>query len=147
MSTTQSDPPDGASECMPEIDLATRREFRLINRKKHNNFIWGELTGGVLAFIVSNRPKDGTGCPGRWMFGEMMTHFAASVVAIRGSWTYGDNLATVNRLTASGVPFEAAAAQTWTGRRAAECGYSSIQVVSTTGTPGAYSNVQVLFQP
>src|SRR4051812_5682416 len=88
--------PAGAVDCESVIETATTTEFLLKNQKKAHNFIWGELVGGgQLSFIVENLPKDGTGCPGRWMFEVMMQHFGSSVTAIQGNWTYGDNLAAV----------------------------------------------------
>jgi hypothetical protein len=147
MSGGSTVPPEGTSGCSPDVEIATPGEFRLVNRTKPSNFIWGELTSGVLAFIVENRPKDGTGCPGKWTFDQMMRHFGDNVTAIRGCWTYGDNLATVNTLTTgAAIAVEDAARWTWTGKRAAEWGYTQIQLVGATGQPGAFVNVQVLFR-
>jgi hypothetical protein len=80
--------PQGVVSCDPEIETATATEFLLKNKKKTLNFIWGELvSGGQLSFIVENLPKDGTGCPGRWMFDVMVQHFGTNVTAIQGNWT------------------------------------------------------------
>lgn len=147
MMATSTNPPHGFTNCDPDVEVATSDEFRLVNRNKLDNFVWGELRNGVLSFIVENRPQDGTGCRGRWMFAEMMQHFGANVQAVRGSWTYGDNLAKVNELTRGGaMPLEDAARHTWTGRRAAEWGFSQVEVVSAAGAPGRYRNVQIIFR-
>jgi len=80
------------------------------------------------------------------MFDQMMAHFAPRVVAIKGSWTYGDNLQMVNGLTGSGVPIDVAATRGPTGRYAAAPGYCRATVLSSTGVDGAYTGVNVLFE-
>lgn len=147
---TQSDgapvPPSGTRGCRPDIEIATGSEFRLVNRIKSSNFIWGELDSAELSFIVENRPRDGRGCPGKWLFDEMMGHFGEAVAFIRGNWTYGDNLSIVNTsMTSGGSAIDDAVRRTWTAARAAEWGFTGIHIITTIGQPGAYSSVQVLF--
>ena len=81
------------------------------------------------------------------MFDEMMKHFGSSVLIIEGNWTYGDNLATVNRLTAGGaMPLDQASVHTPTGKYAAAWGYGKVTVqLQSIGLPGNYTNVYVLF--
>lgn len=140
-------PPSGSTNCDPEVVLATITEFALKNRLKGGNFIWGELsTTGELVFVVENLPKDRTGCPGWWMFQKMMEHFGPSVTAIRGSWTYGDNLDTVNRLTSGGaMTITEAAFQGPTGQYALAHGFVNVHVLLEAGNPGAYSTIEVRF--
>jgi hypothetical protein len=140
-------PPERAATCDAEIHRATATEFLLQNRLKPRNFVWGALDpGGTLEFWIENLPKDGTGCPGWWMFEQMMGYFSPHVTAIQGNWTYGDNLATVNAITATGVSLEVAALRGPTGRFAASHGYRKVSVLSTVGLDGAYSSVKVLFE-
>lgn len=141
-----STPAPNAS-CDAAILAATAFEFSLRNRLKERNFIWGLLDDqGELFFWVENLPKDRTGCPGHWMFAEMMAHFGDRVSVVRGDWDHGDNLATVNQLTLSGASVESAAAQTPTGRYAAAHGYRVVKVVSQHESAGAYQSVSVRFQ-
>jgi hypothetical protein len=144
--------PSGATDCRPVVRKATATEFELVNPSKQSNFVIGELvSGGQLSFIIENLPKTTprTGCPGQWMFQQMMMHFGASVTAIQGNWVGApsDNLIAVNGLTAGGaMTIEEAAKQTWTGMRARDYGYTQVQVVGTpAGTPGHYTSVRVLF--
>jgi hypothetical protein len=144
--------PSGTTGRCPEIRKATATEFELVNPSKQRNFIVGELvSGGQLSFIIENLPKTKpqTGCPGQWMFLQMMTHFGAKVTAIQGNWVgaASDNLIAVNRLTAGGATtIEEAAKQTWTGIRAKSYGYTQVRVVGIpAGTPGHYAGVHVLF--
>src|SRR5438445_13589174 len=63
--------PEGSVDCEPEIATATATQFELVNKKKPQNFLFGELVrGGELEFWIENLPKDGTGCRGlgdaRW---------------------------------------------------------------------------------
>src|SRR5262245_14927566 len=141
-------PPAGAIHCQPEIRNASATEFVLLNLAKPSNFIIGEIVNGQLSFIVENLPKDGTGCPGKWMFAEMMKHFGPSVAAIEGNWLgpLSDNLATANRLTGAGMTLDEAAKATWTGKQAVNWGYMRVQVISALGRPGQYSNVRVVFR-
>lgn len=152
MPTSPIPAPSGAMACRPEIKQATAAEFELVNPSKPSNFIIGELvSGGQLSFIIENLPKatPRTGCPGQWMFQQMIAHFGASVTAIQGNWvgTSSDNLIALNRLTAGGAMIiEEAAKQTWTGRRARDFGYTQVRVAGNpAGTPGHYTSVQVLF--
>jgi hypothetical protein len=140
-------PPLGRSNCRPEIRTATATEFVLANPAKQSNFIVGELVNGRLSFIVENLPKDGSGCPGKWMFAEMMKHFGSSVSAVQGFWNgpLSDNLTAVNKLTGAGMPLEEAAKATWTGRQAAAWGCVQVQVVSARGTLGKFTSVRVVF--
>ncbi len=139
-------PTERAATCSP-IVVASNNEFLLRNQLKQTNFIWGELDGGgQLDFIVENLPKDGTGCPGYWMFDEMMGHFGPAVIAIHGNWTYGDNLTIVNALMAGGsMTLESAALQTITGRYAKRYNYGNVRVISESNAAGKYLAVQVLF--
>jgi len=140
-------PPSSSTNCDPEVVIATTTGFALKNRQKGQNFVWGELSDtGELEFVIENLPKDRTGCPGWWMFQKMMEHFGASIVAVKGSWTYGDNLVTVNRLTSSGVMTIAEAAfQGPTGQYALARGFVNVQVVQEDGVPGTYSTIIVRF--
>ena len=102
LSTGPIPAPSGATNCCPEIKKATATQFELVNPSKQSNFIIGELvSGGQLSFIIENLPKTTpqTGCPGQWMFQQMMTHFGASVTAIQGNWigALSDNLIAINR--------------------------------------------------
>ena len=138
----------GVVNCDPVIVNATISEFLLTNQTKPQNYVYGELVhGGQLSFLIENLPKDGKGCPGRWMFAVMMQHFGIGVTAIQGNWTYGSNLATVNQLTASGaITLQDAAKQGPTGKYAPAWGFNQVQLMaSTIGIPGNYTRVHVLF--
>ena len=141
-------PPEAGSGCEPLVVTATATEYELRNKKKAQNFILGELVaGGQLSFVVENLPKDGAGCRGSWLFSEMMRHFGPAVAAIQGNWTYGDNLATVNRLTASGMTLEQATKEGFTGKRAAEWKFDKLSVIShRQDASGKYIRVHVLFE-
>lgn len=71
---------------------------------------------------------------------------AATSAVPRGAWTYGDNLATFNRLTGQGMSVADAARQTFTGRMAGRLGFGNVEVLQTAGSPGASTNVQVVFR-
>jgi hypothetical protein len=135
--------------CCPSV-VATSTAFELVNPAKVSNFILGEVVGGELTFVVENLPKSRptTGCPGWWLFTQMMDHFQSAgtpITAVVGSWTYGDNLAIVNRLTGGGMSLTDAALQTTTARYAATRQYVRVAVSSVLGTPGRYTRVRVLF--
>jgi hypothetical protein len=137
----------------PQINVATSKEFELVNPCKESNFIMGSVLNSELIFVVENIPKTTptTGCPGWWMFALMMDHFqiiGTAISAVVGSWTYGDNLAAINRLTGGFNPLslEEAAKRTKTGEYAASRQFTRVSVVSSTGTPGNYTQVRVLFE-
>ena len=113
MHTESDDPiavPQGSMGCCPCISRATPIEFELYNSAKMGNFIDGTLQSVVLRFLVANQPKTDpqTGCPGTWMFQQMMAHFGPANVRMIEAFWYGgpgasDNLDELNRGTAGGA--------------------------------------------
>lgn len=150
-STGRIPAPQGSTDCCPEVQKATGTEYLLVSSAKQSNFIWGEIgSGGELAFVVENLPKTTpyTGCSGKWLFQQMMSHFGSKVTAIQGNWIgpNSDNLQEVNKLTNAGLALESAAKATWTGKRAYEYGFYQCEEVNKQGTPGNFANVHVLFK-
>jgi hypothetical protein len=132
--------------------VADPTAFELVNPVRASNFIVAEVVNGELTFIVENLPRTTprSGCPGWWLFAVMMDHFQAAgtvIDAVLGNWTYGDNLAAVNRLTGgpNGVTLEEAARQTTTATYAATRQYTNVSVLSAAGTPGQYKRVRARF--
>ncbi|WP_131990104.1 hypothetical protein [Chthoniobacter flavus] len=76
----------------------------------------------------------------------MMEHFGDNVKAIAGNWSYGDNLAAMNKLTGQGMSLEEAASQTWTGGQAAKFGFSNPTVETAIGAAGNYTKIRVVFK-
>src|SRR5260370_42462174 len=155
--TGPNPPTEGAVDCEPEITSTTPTQFELHNKKKPQNFLVGELVrGGELEFWIESLPKDGTGCPGWWMFNQLMEHFRGKVSLVIGYWVKGDNLDEVNQRTAgAAMSLEDAAKQTTTGGYAASWGYVHLEVVQqtaqepkgTASTPGNYQRRQVALRP
>jgi hypothetical protein len=82
------------------------------------------------------------------LFDEAMKYFEqkdVNIQSIHGTWVYGTNLAIFNELTGKGVPLEAAALQTWTGRQSVRHGYSRARIFYSVGTPGQFKKVEVEF--
>ncbi len=147
--------------CEPDVVTTTTTNFELRNNKKPQNFIIGEVnSGGELSFWVENQPANGTGCPGWWMFDQMMDHFkrmGVTISVVIGYWVYGDNLAIVNKLTAGdAMTLEEAAKHTKTGGYAQTWKYHTIEVVypipsdpkslCTIGNQGCYTQVYIRFK-
>ncbi len=146
-------PPAAVAECEPEVRAATNAVFLLRNRKKPGNFIMASVSAqaGYFSYHVQNLPKDGTGCPGRWLVQLAWEHFlrqGCAITGIRGEWTFGDNVDRVNALTqGGGMSVADAARQTWSAARAAERGMPTLVVLATHGPPRHYRSVDVLFTP
>ncbi|HKI37175.1 MAG TPA: hypothetical protein VKA46_35300 [Gemmataceae bacterium] len=146
-------PPAGVVACEPDIQAATSTVFLLRNRRKPGNFIMASVgvQTGNFSYHVQNLPKDGTGCPGRWLVQLAWEHFlrqGCAIAGIRGEWIFGDNLDQVNALTQrGGMSVEDAARQTWSAARAAERGMRTLAVLAADGTPGQYRSIDVLFTP
>ncbi len=106
--------------------------------------IFGTLDeDGIVEFVIeagAESPVRGTK-----MFEDMMAHFGGKVTAVRGSWSYGDNLAELNRLTANGMSLEEASKLTWTGRRCGDKGFTNVVSENVVGSPGNYTKVLVKF--
>jgi hypothetical protein len=146
-------PAVGVAACEPDVQRATSGIFYLRNRKKPGNFILAMVTAQTeyFSYHVQNLPKDGTGCPGRWLVQVAWEHFlrqGRAIAGIRGEWTFGDNLDVVNALTQEGrMAVEDAAQQTWSAARARERGMRTLVLLATAGTPGQYHSIDVLFTP
>lgn len=143
-------PPNTSQGCDATVTTATATEYLLANSLKGQNFLYAELVaGGEVSFVIENLPADGTGCPGHWMFAQMMLHFGTQVNAVQGNWTYGSNLAKVNSLTAgSAMTIEQAATQTFTGINAGVFGFANVildPINPPQGIPGAYTRIHLRF--
>jgi hypothetical protein len=127
--------------------------YALQNRKKVRNFITAEITPmNYFKFYVENLPKDKTGCPGWWLFQIAWDHFVqekqAVIAGVRGEWTFGDNLDMVNHLRAGNrMTLEDASKQTWTYQQASIKGFRTYHHLDSIGSPGMYTEVQVVFLP
>ncbi len=104
---------------------------------------------GIVSFKINTV---GTDTPGHSLFSQMLSHFGNQVKGIRGVWVNtavdasNKNLGLVNKLTAQGMSLEEAVRKAWTAEQAARHGFTKIQIGSaTTGTPGNYSCVEVIF--
>jgi len=135
------------------VQAATATIFYLQNKRKKRNFLMADITGmGYFHSYVENLPKDGTGCPGWWLFQVAWDYFVkdqnVTIKGIRGDWTSGDNLDTVNRLTAANkMTLEEAAKQTRTYRQAVQKCFARYQYLDAQGSPGQYTSVDVVFLP
>ena len=103
-----------------------------------------------LVWTVMLLPKDKTGCPGWWLFEVAWDYIVqnqnAPIQGVRGDWTSGDNLDTVNRLTAGHrMTLEEASKQTWTYQQAQSKGFTRYQYIDAQGSPGQYTSVDVVF--
>src|ERR1700677_3357672 len=101
---------------------------------------------GYVHFYVENLPHDSTGFPGWWLFQAAWDYFvreqSITIQGVRGDWTSGDNLTTVNRLTAGNkMTLEDASRQTWTYRQAAIKAFTRYQFIDAQGGPGQYTSV------
>jgi len=141
--------------CDSEVVAASPTQFELKNHAKSGNFIEGFLqSDGTLEFLIENLPKTkpSTGCPGYWMFQQMLAHFGTKVLGIKGTWIGSktddsDNLDEVNNRTAgNAMTLLDAAWLTWTGIQAKAWGATKVAELSTPkGIPGNYTHVQVIF--
>jgi hypothetical protein len=146
-------PPAGVVGCEPELVAGKATFYYLRNKKKLRNYITAHVNPSTncLGYTVENVPKDGLGCPGRWLVRQAWEHFrqcGAPIAAIRGEWSFGDNLDTVNRLThGNQLTIAEAALQTWSADRAREYGFTTVMLLACDGVPGQYQSVDVLFTP
>jgi hypothetical protein len=105
--------------------------------------IYGALNAeDMIEFFIEAGPRANP--RGNALFKEMIDHFGDAAKGVIGSWTYGDNLAAFNRLTARGLSLGEAAAQRWTGIQAARNGFTKVEVIAE-GDSGAYTTVLAKF--
>jgi hypothetical protein len=127
--------------------------YYLQNRKRPNdNYILADITAlGYFHYDVRNKPDDGLGCPGTWLFEQAWNFFAqhqVTINGIRGDWTFGENLTTINKLTTNNQMTVEAAAQDpglWAFQRASSKGFTKVRVLDTDGAPGNYISIDVVY--
>jgi hypothetical protein len=80
-------------------------------------------------------------------FRNIERFFHRRMAGIKGNWQYGTNLDEFNQNLQNGMSFSDAARSTWTGRRAAELGYTDVSYdpFSFSGTFGHYTQVKFYF--
>ena len=106
---------------------------------------------GFFHYNVRNEPPDGLGCSGTWLFEQAWRYFEQNNITIhgiRGDWTGGTNLTTINTLTANNqmtVEDAAKHPSLWAFQRASSKGYMNVQVLDTIGSPGNYTSVDVVY--
>lgn len=108
----------------------------------------GVDTDGSLGFkIQAEDPNDSSrsAVRGKVLFALVMRHFGDPVTAVRGYWTGGANLLAFNRGIAAGLSDEQAAADTWTGKRATDFGFTAVSFQQRMKVLGGYGWVRVRF--
>lgn len=135
----------------PRLVTSGRRDFFAMSDSSNPRFqATGALTEDGVLTITMRTILNGvrsTVLRGSEAYQTIVRHFGSAVRAIKGSWSYGDNLAAFNELTARGVSPEAAALRTWSGQQASSLGFGRVSVTSLEGTAGNYTKVEVLFTP
>ena len=136
----------GAGNATSEIapDNITSDEKSLLVSHSSGSLLMAEIADDGLITFAVGRPPGGQ-VRGRRMFDEMIRHFGERATGIRGTWRYGDNLAEFNKRLSSGEDPQEAASKTWTGRMAAEHGFTEVEVLSKPSESGHYPSVDVIF--
>lgn len=147
-------PSSNRRECEPNFPAPpTQTLYYLENKKRPNtNYIRASITRlGHFHYAVENMPNDQLGCPGTWLFEQAWMYFIqnkVTITGIRGDWTYGTNLATINVLTANNqMTLDKAAVHVdlWAFQRASSKGYTHVTVLDFQGSPGNYTSVDVVY--
>jgi hypothetical protein len=99
---------------------------------------------GVFWTVLEVNPASKGQGVGKGLYNEAFSSIGQDAKAIGAQWSYGDNLATFNKLTASGMSPAEAAKLTFTGKQATGLGFSN-PAVQAIGTPGNYTKVVVIF--
>ena len=109
-------------------------------------------------FPPQSRRSAPIACRARSLFRRAVEYFGAeNTHGVRGAWTYGGNLKTLNEWTGpvflnpagvlvGGETVSEAALRTFTGTMATRFGFLRAKVLSVVDEPGAYTNVQVVFR-
>lgn len=108
----------------------------------------GKVLGSSLFVSLRTKLENGqrsTLLSGEEQFQAILKFFEGKFTSIAGNWQFGSNLAGLNELTAKGLPPEAAAARTWTGKQAARAGFERVEIVNVQGSPGKYTSAMVEF--
>ena len=135
--------PPTAGGNAPNAKAGRRLPFEMRASADGSKGIYGDLSNeDMIEFFIEAGPQANP--RGNVLFKEMINHFGDTAKGVVGSWTYADNLAAFNRLTAQGMSLEEAAAQTWTGMQAARNGFTNVEVIAE-GAPGAYTRVLAKF--
>lgn len=99
--------------------------------------------------LYTRGPRGGRlkGFDGHILFKLFLNYFGSRVRSVMGDWEENsDNLIHFNELIRLQHPVEEAARSTWTGRQAAQHGFTEVKILDLRGEPGAYSEVIVEFR-
>jgi hypothetical protein len=132
----------GKTKPFKGLPHSAHAEFEITAQKR----LWG---------IVETAPENGPSSvmvDAKKAFKDAAEYLDGQYSGIKGSWTYGTNLAIFNKLTGEGKSPEVAALATWTGQRAVELGYTKVVFSGEglkqlqTGVPGKYEAMSALFR-
>lgn len=127
--------------------------FRYLDRSYSFKFEAAITDAGIVFFEASlNRGSLHIRSPysGRELYAQMIEHFGAqNIIGISGVWMGGTNLSQYYLNRQRGDSPELAAAQTWSGRLAAEYGFTHVHVVDSGDANASLSRnrapVEVIF--
>ena len=134
------------------IDRSTGERYYVVDSSNPRFVATGEVhpSRGELTIDIRTVLEDGTRSPvlrGAEEFQNIVNFFRGQFTRIKGNWQYGSNLAEVNRLTGPphNLSLEKAVTRTWTADQARNAGYLNVIDFHANGTPGNYTEVQVIF--
>ena len=136
----------------PRIVTATATNFRAVDANDRRFYAIATVVSGLLWFeiVAKVANRDRGSVSGKELFAAMMSHFGSKIKIIEGNWNavggLVDNLDQFNRAVAAGLSQEDAAALTWTGLRASECGFNRITIEYANASMGKFDEVRVHFR-
>jgi RHS repeat-associated protein len=138
---------DAARAAEPQV-TTTAESYRAVDPANKQLGAAGYLREGELELQIRTQTNEGTrgAIRGAEQFKKILDYFGKqNIRSIKGSWSYGDNLAAFNKAIAGGATPEAAARGTWTAQQAAKAGFTTAHVTRTYGAAGAYTKVEAIF--
>lgn len=142
------------------VDTSYPYRYRAHDSANVEFHVEGDLYDGVLSITMRTQSDDGSirseVINGKEQYTRMLMHFAETMMQrrpdereiriIKGGWSYGTNFGQFHKfVNEKGMTNEEAAAATWSGKRAAESGYTVVHRVRTYGSLPKYNKIEVMF--
>jgi RHS repeat-associated protein len=133
------------------INQTTAERYYIHDSENPRLMVFGTVDeNGMLSIDMRTVLENGERTPlfnGSEQFHKVIRFFHRRMIGIKANWQYGTNLDKFNANLRSGMSYEDAARNTWTGERATEAGFDRVSLDPRTfeGAFGQYTHVKVNF--
>lgn len=122
-------------------------EYIVFDSANPNHYAKGEIIDETLYMEFYLKDANGHSIPlrGKEQYTRIAKHFEGRFRQIAGYYVDGDNLDTINKLTASGMSLLESIKKTWSYQQASKLGYQTVTLRARRGKPGEYKMIDAVY--